>query len=265
MTLKESIEKVKKATVQIIVTPRNGKKSSGSGFFIKENFILTCAHVAFGSEGPEFEKSLVALKDNIEGIKSLFAQRIIKIEIATEDRQILGEAELDGYDIEHDAVILALKTVKSSVVVSYDSSANLKLGEKVAFCGYPKVSQSEDPLTYSFMLNEGIISGFPSNNVGGFPQYEHIQVNAMSIGGFSGSPLFLEETGTIVGLINGNSNIGIKAAIVMPETNLLKNQIVNVPLGIAYATSLATITKLIKPYTDRDRLVDSPGQSPKNP
>lgn len=225
MKLKESTEIIRKLVVRIIVTNKSGLKVSGTGFFVKESSILTCAHVAFGGDGTTFEQQLLALKDE-KLIRNLFQQRVSKIEIVAEDGTSLGKAVLNSFDIKHDAAILTIDG-KSKFTARHDYSSDLDLGDKVALCGFPFSIGKTNPLDYAFILNDGIIAGFPSNSVGGFPVYTHFQVNALSMGGFSGAPLFLQEEAVIKGMINGHMNIK------------------GVPIGIAYATALKDIKVLL--------------------
>jgi hypothetical protein len=244
--LKNSIVRVKDATVRVIVTLVNGQHPSGTGFFLSDMTLLTCAHVAFGSDGHHLEEALAKLKDKPKEVRAFFESRVKKVEIFTNNGTPVGSAQLDTFDLKHDATVLKLRSGKSHAAVEYDHTVNIALGEHVAFCGYPKLSNSTDPLSYSFMLNEGIVSGFPENAVGGFVAYKHLQVNAISVGGFSGSPLFLEDSGIVVGFINGNSNCGFETDVYDQNGNVTK-QSVQIPLPIAYATPLIAVDRILEP------------------
>lgn len=49
------------------------------------------------------------------------------------------------------------------------------------------------------------MSTFPNVAIGG-SQYLHIQINATTIGGISGAPIFRGNNNTVIGIINGNYN-----------------------------------------------------------
>jgi hypothetical protein len=100
--------------------------------------------------------------------------------------------------------------------------------ESTFFCGFQMTGGYENPTQYPFSINRAVVSAIPLVAVAG-GRYEHIQLNSINLGGNSGAPLFIEGSNTVIGMINGNMN-----------------WLTNIPLCIAYATSL----KLIKEKTD---------------
>jgi len=246
--LKEATKKIQDKIVRIIVDQGNNQSSSGTGFLIGPNSVLTCSHVAFGCKDRKSEEEIVKLNNNLEKTRALFNERVEGVALFKENGDKIGVAILSKFDIGSDSVIFSFDG-NPQEAVDYDVSYQLEPGEKVAFCGFPKLTNSTNPLSYSFMLNEGIISGFPKNAVGGFPEYEHIQINAVSVGGFSGSPIFLEEGGTVIGFINGSSNRSFKTTLIQNSVKgrpTLTEKHVSIPIGVTYGTKLSQVSELLK-------------------
>ena len=247
MNLKESIKKMRKSLVRILVFKTDGKTVAGTGFYIGNSLFLTCAHVVFASDGTKkFEEELCALQNEKDEAIKLFQKRVSKIEIVTESGVSLGGAKLEDFTFDYDAATLSLEKQPDLQAINRgDPMPTLEMGEKIAFCGFPASPSYPDKRTSPLMLNEGIISGFPNERIGGFPKYKHIQINAVSIGGFSGSPLFLENSGIVIGIINGNRTQPISTIKIIPQQKL-ESKLTMVPIGIASATELAILPILKK-------------------
>lgn len=238
--------------VRIISTLRRGQgtgQSTGSGFFIdKTGNILTCFHVVIGAElrnirqDPRFIAT--AGDDEHSKLENFFANTVTKIEVEFPDGSI-QEAKLEKFDERYDLVLLRLEDFSHSTkFFKMDFKSNLGYGDNVFFCGFQHAT-GYSITQYPFSVNKGIVSTFPETTIGG-ERYKHIQINSINLGGNSGAPLFKRKNNQVVGIINGNMNMGNdNVAIMNPQGQCVRSPL-RFPLSIAYATP----SKLLKENTD---------------
>ena len=239
-----SIKYKKERILRVHVLNNSSGIQTGTGFFIEKGRIfLTCFHVIFGTELKNLRvlPAFISAAGSTEHEKLLnyFKSSITKIEVESQD-STKYELELKDFNESFDIVSLKIKdpnintdNIKSCVM----KNDVLGQGDNVFFGGFP-VCAGYEAIESPFAINIGMVSSFPKIIVGG-DKYEHIQINTINLGGNSGAPLFRLNSNKVIGIINGNMNWG--------RDDLLSNENIpvffRVPLSIAYATSIKTITQ----------------------
>lgn len=209
-TFKEIVQKHKNGVVYVFVDRIEGKTSFGTGFVIRNNLILTVSHVFSLSDFSDerkilFEQQKEDDKTNMEEIIRGFT-RGIRIKV----NGTFYNGNLVYFDSEHDFSILETKF--NSQPLTLNLNPNLEIGEEVAFCGYPG-RHNFSPDTSPFTVSEGIISSLYNAKLIGSKEVDVIQVSAVSLSGYSGAPLFLKNTGEVVGMMTSNITTNLKMPV----------------------------------------------------
>ncbi len=228
----------------------------GTGFKYS-GLIISCAHIlSLRNTLEEDENLLKKLKSkNVKprDLKKFLFENIkeAKIEFYNGDSFIL---EIIDSDLKHDCSIFKFKQDNKNKELNknlnLDKQIELTEGAEVAFAGFPTEVPNYRLDNTPFTVNEGIISAFPYLKVAGLEAYPHIQVNAVNLGGNSGAPLFLKNSGNVIGIISGNQikafnlvDINNKGEIGKTHDN--PKALVNV-FGITYVSPIKYIINLIE-------------------
>ncbi|MBI2578969.1 MAG: trypsin-like peptidase domain-containing protein [Candidatus Aenigmarchaeota archaeon] len=187
--------------------------SGGAGFVIRsDGYILTAKHVIENSP-----TILVVLSNSTKLSAQIITSNIF-----------FGNEDLDMAIIK---VNYNLTPVELGTSDSYD------VGSNVAFIGYPFFSSAQ-------VTHEGIISfkGLRNNK-------PTITVNSFVNSGNSGSPVFLVNSGKVIGIINGRENLaGIQTAnipsnisyefqlVLQTQNNIINAMNQNIQSGVGIAT-----------------------------
>jgi len=134
------------------------KSGQGTGFFINESCIVTCAHV-------------------VDHAINLYIE-IPEIDSTKYECTILSICP------EFDIALIKTKKYKSKYHLSFGNSDNLNLGENVFVVGYPVSISSSRSSSNNLKYTVGIISG---------QQNGYIQTDSAINPGNSGGPLFLKN------------------------------------------------------------------------
>jgi hypothetical protein len=173
---------ITKSTILVLVRVNNftiGQQTAGS-IYIDSNGVGWKKGTAFSlGDGLFLSASHVLADYNGSNV------RIITSDGQTYDNIILGIANDPGHDFVAFATSLNLSGVK---IIQKDRAVT---GEKVGFVGYPL--EEITPL-----LHDGIISSV-RNQPDGFFWYT---INSFVNGGNSGGPVFLSDTGEVVGIVS---------------------------------------------------------------
>ena len=153
----------KAATVILIVNTVDGTIGNGSGFFIRQDLVVTSVHVLAGIHGEPYTWEVRSVNQP--------TQYTIKGVVAS--------------DPEHDLVILKVEGKEAGVLQLGDSDA-VKLGEKVIAVGTHGSPHKNAP--------GKIIEGTISRITDGF-----FRVKATLLPGYSGGPV-LNGTGEVIGI-----------------------------------------------------------------
>lgn len=152
----------------------------GTGFVISEKgYVCTCEHVVRGAKGQ------------------------LSVGVLCADRQYhFAPAEIARSDIERDVSILRIPPpppqLGKLIPVHLGASAGIEVGQEVAFCGFPFGGQTGGGFSPS--VTRGIISAFRPRKVGELDLI-HFQLDALTMEGNSGAPLFKTDDGSTVGMI----------------------------------------------------------------
>ena len=198
---KEIVQKHKNGVVYVFVDRIEGKKSFGTGFVIRNNLILTASHIFSLSDFLDERKILSEQQkeDNKTNMEEIIRGFIKDIKIKADGTFYNGN--LVYFDSEYDFSILETKFNGKPLLLNLNPK--LELGEEVAFCGYP-VRHNFSPDTSPFTVSGGIISSLYNAKLIGSKEVDAIQVSAVSLSGYSGAPLFLKNTGEIIGMMTSN-------------------------------------------------------------
>jgi S1-C subfamily serine protease len=219
--LSETIARVKPAVVIVGVHQKTATPPfslRGTGFAVGDgNTIATNAHVVAreGEEGKEGPASLAVLIKDGEG------------------KGQLRSAKLLAVDKAHDLALLKVEGKPLPALALGDSDL-VREGASVAFMGFPiggalgfspvthrgmvsAITPIANPGQHSSQLNARLIKRLMSGS------YAIFQLDATAYPGNSGGPMFDEETGEVVGIIN---MVFVKAT---------KEAALSHPSGISYA------------------------------
>jgi S1-C subfamily serine protease len=163
--LVETIADVRSGVVRINVRGCDGS-GSGTGIIVSPTHIVTVEHVISGASRITLERS----------------------------RNLLGQAEVIGFDRDRDLALLRLKKPISGYRFRF-AERQPRLGEEVAAVGYP--------FGLPLSVSRGTISGLARTiPIDGIKRRALIQTDAAVNPGNSGGPLLAVSTGEVVGLVD---------------------------------------------------------------
>lgn len=181
----------------------------GTGFIIDEGLIVTNNHVY------NYIKRLPRPKDSPEDLwpaKCLLLYLMPEVgvaEIPLEIIGVFGVTNMDpgdhyyGPDIPDIAFIHVKMKDLPKVKVKY-LAENIKVGKNVATIGFPMGTNTLTAPGYLHQIAPTLQTGVISAILPFECNYPHsIMINVMSQGGASGSPVFLPETGEVLGVLYG--------------------------------------------------------------
>lgn len=226
-TLPETLVKVKPSIVGVgTYLPTRAPQSSlqGTGFVVADGYhVITNAHVAKVELAVEKYEKLV-------------------IFVGKGKRARFREARILALDEAHDLALLRISGARLPALDIADSE-QVKEGQRYAFTGFPlggilglypathqgiisSITPIAAPMGDSRQLTAGLIKRLKDG-------YEIFQLDATAYPGNSGSPLYNEKTGQVVGVINSVFVKGTKEAAI-------EN-----PSGITYAIPARYVRRLI--------------------
>jgi serine protease Do len=224
--LSEIIKDIKQSVVAIGFTFPGARELTveniaGTGFiFSEDGYVITCAHVITGKQGQ--------LRVSIRG--------------RGEYPHALSEVVLT--DMERDIAIIKLPPPPLEKIgeikfipVKFGDSSFIEEGQEVAFCGFPFGGGTGGGFMPS--TTKGIVSAIRHRKMGG-GMVNHFQLDAMTMEGNSGAPLFDIETGDVIGIINARFDP-------LFNGNLPRIIIGGKALGISTNIGFAIPANLIKP------------------
>ena len=190
---------------RFIVHHPGGRLTAGSGFFIDcDGTFLTCFHVAFGRSLNLIRHSDDYLgvpgRDELSKLLNFYESSISKTEVKLSNgaRHPVG---LQKFDAERDIAVFKLieRNRSDFCVCDMDWNYSFNFGDRVFFGGFPPHPGYQAD-KYPFAVNRGIVSSFVETSVEG-GKYEHLLINAVSLGGMSGGPLIRRDN-VVAGMVN---------------------------------------------------------------
>ncbi|NQV13637.1 MAG: trypsin-like peptidase domain-containing protein [Parcubacteria group bacterium] len=196
-----------------VVIPGENKQSKisirGTGFIVSEDGkFITNAHVY--NEIP---------KNELEHLE-------IKIPTETNDEDLTRyegySAELIDMDKENDVALMQIKAekkVKFEAIDKFADSEQVKEGEKALFIGYPLATELL-ALGFGITMNSNscIISAVKRRGADG--SLHLFLIDTHTNNGSSGSPVFSEETGEVIGIVGGNISSSIPNTPIKVPANI---------------------------------------------
>ncbi|OGC68606.1 hypothetical protein A2415_01180 [candidate division WWE3 bacterium RIFOXYC1_FULL_39_7] len=245
MLTRQNIDYKRIRIVRILVTFNNNNTNYGTGFFIgSHGLILTCAHVILGKDFKFVKKDKEFIDAQGAGNQEKAANYHLlltnNIKVKLEDGTF-RQVNLEKINPDYDIALLRVTEVNfDHPYFKVNKAMEPYLGEDISFYGFPSVL-GHTPDNSPFVVNRSIISTFPEVEIAG-GKYLHMQINATTIGGISGAPIFKGNENTVVGIINGNYHWALNN-IVCRSDNGDRVLSTKVPLGIGYATSMKVINE----------------------
>lgn len=199
MEIKQIIEKNKNAIVLVDVFIPNSEGSNqgqlsvrGTGFIISSNGkFITNAHVY--KQIPENELQYLGVR---------VSSKMNEKGIITYDRY---KAKLLNKDEENDIAVMEIVTDEPkefSVIEGFGDSEVVREGEDVVFIGYPLATELLGlGFGITMSANKCIISAVKRRGVDGSLHFFFVDTHINN--GSSGSPVFNQETGKVIGIASG--------------------------------------------------------------
>ncbi len=196
----------------------------GTGFvYSKDGHAITAEHVI----------SAIYQKDDIDNLYAFFPDtgnsKKVRIKVITENKRYdLSIIKLEGSDFSH---------------INLGDSSNVEEGQSIALCGYPYGPVfGLHPTTHTGIISNISPMAIPVQNMSLLSNkmikalkdpYTIFQLDCTAFPGNSGGPLFLPETGEVIGVLNS-------AFIKVTKENK------QVSTGISYAIPINYIKELMK-------------------
>jgi S1-C subfamily serine protease len=196
------IEKLKSSIVPIILKQGNGIRLIGTGFvFSSKQYIVTNAHIVhYARLNAKTEDLGIALPCPAKGkdIQIIIPCNIVK-ENSKADIAILSP-EFNLPDLkpkEQQKIKNYLQPVHTRML------KGVKIGQEVLMGGFPM----SDRFGSFHSFHKGIVSKIDTLDTSDMSGTWAIQTDIVSFEGFSGAPLFLANTGEVIGVIWGGINV----------------------------------------------------------
>lgn len=241
--LRDLARQSKPSVVRIICASKAFRTMTGTGFFIDDHRIVTCAHVLLGTtnlasliDGP--------VKETAKHERALRAYSVRK-KIAVRVHDASGTS-LRIKSVRFDAGMdVGVITVVQSGAPLPIGRGGMDIGDDVMTVGFPYAIQTKDT-EFPYAAGKGNVMCRVRVRVGGYRTRGFVQIYCPSMGGASGSPIFSSE-GRVVGMLNGQMRWGDDHfAFLEPKDGkeTLVRDAFHVPLPYGFATPVREVLKI---------------------
>ena len=226
VSLADTVERIKPAIVGVGTfqpTRRPRSKLLGTGFAVSGRYILTNHHVAGIDLDNEKKEHLIVF-------------------VGTGSKPKIMKAKLVKSDKVHDLAVLEIDSPILSMQLS--STGTQREGTEVAFTGFPIGSVlGLYPVTHRGLISSVTPVAIPTvasklltaNKIRRLQKpFMVYQLDATAYPGNSGSPLYLPDSGKVVGILN------------MVHVKTTKEDVLSKPSGIGYAIPIKHAVDLIR-------------------
>ncbi len=244
--LQQRVKDIRPSIVRVLVTNNKNETYVGTGFFIRKNTILTCAHTLLDTSDLFLLREELTSKDKSQSIEELFKKhykkQIKQVEIELENRQII-EAKTVYFDPENDVGLITINNIKHGplVPISFDKK-DIQLGKEVYLVGFPHTTQTANT-EWPYTVTTGIISSHVHLHSGGYGVRDMLQVSLINLPGSSGSPLLSLDSGEAIGFLSGHMTWGRDG---LASANNQSESPISfyLPLGIGYVNSFQMLKEI---------------------
>jgi len=199
--------------VRIVVHLKDGRLSTGTGFFVSDRVILTCTHIFFDCGSLyDLQRTLQKNKKVSDELSSKFfsdyLKKIVKkieVELSDGSRHTIRKMH---YDTSYDVAGLELVSpYKKRTPVPVTTKHTSEYGEEVWCLGFPDtfgVLSERSPFTFQTAR----IRSFANLRLTGIIKHPYVSLDALCPPGMSGGPVIDPVSGAIVAQINGYNSWG---------------------------------------------------------
>ena len=259
--LEKEVRRLSAATFRVVSSNSLLKEPECGTAFVFFNrdartYLLTCFHVVLSASSlVEVEKKIQQdkLGAGKDGYWNFYKKYLKNVQVENAILPDFQDARLEDFWPEKDLAILSTSSKKEFQEPVFDFSRPA-LGSRIAFCGFPITPGYSDKTKFPFTVNEGIISTFSNAKPNGQYEFEHLQLNAVNLGGNSGAALFLQKTCKILGIIDGHmiNQIGITGIPVYDASGNITKGNLNLPpmifSGVSYAIPIIDVRDFLEEF-----------------
>jgi S1-C subfamily serine protease len=250
-SLSTLVQQVRPSVVRVFVHDEDeGNPVAGTGFFIDEQTILTCAHtLLLTSNIQSLLQSLGEDEFKESALQKFYEKHVRRVEIQ-HDNGIFEEAIFTRFEGSSDVGLIKVTSKNPFLSVS---DTEIVEGSKVFYCGYPKDFQMPKA-QWPFSVLNGIVSSKVQAQVGGYAENNLYQLQLPMLGGASGAPLFSEEDGGLIGFMNGYRSWG-NDGFMRKEDDAGETVVEDfyVPLPLAVATPIKDALRIVDTLLTKDK------------
>ncbi len=218
---------------------------TGTGFFIDDHRIITCAHVLLGTTNLSslIDDTVKDAAKHERALRTYFDEKksVIRVQdVQGKSLRIKNVRFNGGMDIG----VITVEKKREPLPLS---RATLHVGDDVMTVGFPYTVQTKD-VEFPYAASKGNVMSRVRICVGGYRTRDFIQIYCPSMGGASGSPIF-SNGGEVIGMLNGQMRWGDDHFAFLEQQEakeVLIRDAFHVPLPYGFVTPIQTALRIAK-------------------